>query len=288
MSHTEAVKHFYDHNTAAFLRWGKHKQTFNIHQPLWAEGVNTFEEAVSYSNQLVLREVESLAISTASQNVQIIDLGCGVGSSALYLADKLQIPAQIWGITISPEQVRLAQEFAAKQASKARCQFLEGDFLQWPAEIPKVDLAFAIEAFLHTASPERFFEAAAQGLKTGGKLVLIDDFLSPRAERSKLSQKQHQQLSSFRQGWMAGSLLSQAGAESIAQKRGFRLLSSRNLSPFMQLGRPRDKVIGLMVALAGKWMQKSTYFKMMHGGYAKQQSLKQDLLRYQMLVWERE
>jgi len=286
MSHTEAVKHFYDQNTAAFLKWGKHKQTFNIHQPLWAEGVATFEEAVSYSNRLVLKEVEEL-LGTASQNAHIIDLGCGVGSSVLYLAQNLDIDTKLWGITISPEQVRLAQAFAEKQKSKAVCQFLEGDFLAWPKAIPPVDLAFAIEAFLHAASPERFFEAAAQGIRSGGRLVLVDDFLSPLAERSPLSPKQQKQLSSFRHGWMAGSLLSEQRADHIATQKGFRLLSSQNLTPFMKWGRPRDKLIGLMVAIAGKWMQKSTYFKMMHGGYAKQQSLKQDLLRYQLLVWEK-
>ncbi|MEL6846531.1 MAG: hypothetical protein AAFP02_25270, partial [Bacteroidota bacterium] len=68
---------------------------------------------------------------------------------------------------------------------------------------------------------------------------------------------------------------------------GLQLRRTLNLTPYMRLGRPRDKVIGMMSAVAGKWMQRSTYFKMMHGGYAKQQSLKQDLLRYQLMEWKK-
>lgn len=288
MAHTEAVKHFYDHNTAKFLRWGKHQQTYNIHQALWAKGVDSLDAAVSYSNQLVLREIEELLVRSPQENIQILDLGCGVGSSALYLAQYLNKQAQIWGITISPAQVALAKQFQTQQSDLDNCQFLEGDFSNWPEELPMMDVAYAIEAFLHAASPERFFEAASRGIKSGGKLVLVDDFLSPHTERAKLSQKQQQRLASFKHGWMAGSLLSVERADQIAKKLGFRLVSSQNLTPYMRIGRPRDKAIGLMVAVAGRWMQKSTYFKMMHGGYAKQQCLKQDLLRYQMLVWEKE
>lgn len=286
MEHSKAVREFYEHNTAAFLRWGKHEQTFNIHQPLWAEGVATADEAVNYSNQLVLQSAQVLAERSPKEQLNYIDLGCGVGSSLLYLLQYGPANCQGWGITISPAQVQLAREFQSKLGIE-KASFQEGDFLQWPDGLPRMDLAYAIEAFLHAADPRAFFQAAANGLKKGGKLILIDDFLSKKGSEGKLSQKQSQNLSYFRHGWMAGSLISGEAAEAMASEYGLRLRRTLNLTPYMRLDRPRDKVIGLLSAVAGKWMQRSTYFKMMHGGYAKQQSLKQDLLRYQLMEWEK-
>ncbi|MEL6592025.1 MAG: class I SAM-dependent methyltransferase [Bacteroidota bacterium] len=286
MEHSKAVREFYENNTAAFLRWGKHEQTSNIHQPLWAEGVSSSDQAVNYSNQLVLQAAQELAKRSPKEPLNCIDLGCGVGSSLLYLLQNGPSNCQGWGITISPAQVKLAKEFQAKLGIES-ASFQVGDFLQWPKDLPPMDLAYAIEAFLHAADPRAFFQAAADGLKPGGRLILIDDFLSKKGSTGKLSQKQSRNLAYFRHGWMAGSLISGVEAEALAGEFGLQLRRTLNLTPYMRLGRPRDKVIGMMSAVAGKWMQRSTYFKMMHGGYAKQQSLKQDLLRYQLMEWKK-
>ncbi|MEL7342395.1 MAG: class I SAM-dependent methyltransferase, partial [Bacteroidota bacterium] len=248
--------------------------------------VNSSDQAVNYSNQLVLESLQELAERSPKEALSCIDLGCGVGSSLLYLLQKGSSKWQGWGLTISPAQVKLAKEFQARLGIE-NASFQEGDFLYWPDELPPMDFAYAIEAFLHATDPKAFFQAASKGLKSGGKLVLIDDFLTPKGRKGTISQTQQANLSAFRHGWMAGSLISTEEATVIAEEYGFQLRRTLNLTPYMRLGRPRDKVIGLMSAIAGKWMQRSTYFKMMHGGYAKQQSLKQDLLRYQLMEWEK-
>ena len=45
----------------------------------------------------------------------------------------------------------------------------------------QVDLAVAIESFIHCANPDRFMSEAASVLRSGGRLVLCDDFLAAPA-----------------------------------------------------------------------------------------------------------
>ena len=283
---TPTVRQYYDHNTARFLRHGQHEHTRNIHQPLWAEGISSVEQAVSYSNRLVLKQLNKLGQNRSDQELQVLDLGCGVGSSVLYLAEHFAQPAQFTGISISSVQIEYAQRFGEEHIRGQRCRFLTGDFLDLPT-LPPIDLAFAIEAFLHATDAQRFFAQVAQKLKPGGKLILIDDFLTPRGEQGKLSQKQVAWLADFRSGWLAGSLVSEQRAVALAAQNGLAFRESQNLTPYMKLGRPRDQLIGLLRFFAAPYMRRSTYWRALNGGYAKQQCLKTGLVEYRQLIWQK-
>lgn len=118
--------------------------------------------------------------------------------------------------------------------------------------------------------------------------MLIDDFLTEGALTENLTQTQIQYLADFRSGWLAGSLIPEREAVKIAAAAGLRLCQSNDLTPLMKLGRPRDQFIGALRRIAAPLMRRSTYFRALNGGYAKQQCLKQGLVQYRHLVWERE
>ncbi len=279
------VQQYYDHNTRRFLRRGQHQQTHNIHQPLWVEGADTVEKAVNWSNKLMLQQLETLRSTFPGETLQVLDLGCGVGSSVLYLSEHFSGPVHFTGITISPVQVDFARRFQTQKPGGERVQILAGDFLDLP-ELPPIHLAFAIEAFLHATDAARFFAQVAARLAPGGRLVLIDDFLTERFLTAKLSRQQVQYLADFRSGWLAGSLIPESGAVHLAESVGLRYCESENLTPYMKLGRPRDRFIGALRWIAAPYMRRSTYWRALNGGYAKQQCLKQGLVEYRQIVWE--
>jgi cyclopropane fatty-acyl-phospholipid synthase-like methyltransferase len=276
--HSRAVARYYDQNTRRFVRWGKNQGTQNIHQALWAEGVKSQAEAVNYANQLIGNQLQELE---APQ--QVMDLGCGVGSALFYLAERSDENIRFSGVTISATQAEIGQRRAAELGLADRCQVLQGDFLDLP-EGPPLDLAYAIEAFLHAADPQRFFAQVGSRLRPGGRLVLIDDF---RTEKAASSQQATRLLEDFRQGWLAGSLITVAQAAKLAAREGLALRQDRDLTPLMALGRPRDRFIGLMYRFFRNTMKRSTYLQAFSGGYAKQQCLRQGLVAYRMLVWEK-
>lgn len=278
-----SVAEYYNRNTRRFLRLGQHQKTRNIHQPLWAPGVRTLDEAVNYANELVLRELRGL-VKTGAQ-CQVLDLGCGVGSSVFHLANNYEGPSRFVGVSISKVQIELANQFRMREVGNKNCEFLCSDFLDLPT-LPGIDLAFAIEAFLHASDASRFFASVASTLAPGGRLVLIDDFLTEEGARDRLSDTHKEWLADFRAGWLAGSLITQSDAEERAESAGLRLVESERLTPYMRLGRPRDKLIGLMRRVAAPAMRRSTYFRALNGGYAKQQCLKSGLVDYRRLVFE--
>ncbi len=261
------------------MKFGKDGQTKNIHQALWATGITSLEEASNYSNQLVFRELEEMNIDRP----QILDLGCGVGSSVFYIANH-SAKANLTGISISPTQIQLANQQRKKLEFEDRCTFKEADFQQLPSLEP-VDMAYAIEAFVHSPNPSGFFEQVSKKLKSGGKLVLIDDF---RSSRIKISKTHQQNIQDFQEGWIAGGLITVGEAAALAKKVGLTLSKEQHLTPLMRIGRPRDKLFGILIFFFRKWMKKSTYFKMIVGGYAKQQCLKQNIINYNLLVFLKE
>src|SRR3954463_10715234 len=92
-----AVRDYYDANTRKFLLSGGDGA---IHRELWGPGVASSDEAVHHTHALVLDQLGPHAR-------RVLDLGCGVGAAALYLARRRAL--EVVGVSISPAQVRLAQ-----------------------------------------------------------------------------------------------------------------------------------------------------------------------------------
>ena len=264
----EGVRRYYDANTRKFLLAGSQRA---IHRELWGPGVTTRAAAAHHAHALVLEELRP-------QDRRVLDLGCGVGAAALYLAERR--PVEVLGVSISPEQIRLAQRYAARTpALIGRVGFREADFTALPRDVTGFDLAFAIEAFVHAASAAAFFREAARALRPGGALVVIDDVLTSTAVDSRLED--------FRAGWHVSSLVQVLEAARLAGDAGLDLVGSTDLSPLQRLGRPRDRLIGLARPALRALRGRSPWAEALVGGDALQQCHLAGLLEYRLLRFVR-
>lgn len=66
-----------------------------------------------------------------------------------------------------------------------------------------------------------------------------------------------------------------------------RFVVSPDLTPFLELGRPRDWAIALLMRLGGWLPIRGSYWSMLYGGHALQVALKRGYLRYLFTVWRR-
>lgn len=101
-----------------------------------------------------------------------IDLGCGVGTYAIYLAKR---GFDVTGVDISPEAIRIAQERAEKE--KINCNFIIADVLGNINEIidTKFDFAYDWE-LLHHIFPEdreRYVKNVYNLLNGNGKYLSV-------------------------------------------------------------------------------------------------------------------
>jgi SAM-dependent methyltransferase len=209
---------------------------------------------------------------------RLLDLGCGVGTAALYLADRL--PVEVVGVSISPAQVRRAERYAAQGGPRpGTARFRVADFTRLPHDLADLDLAFAIESFVHADPAAAFFREVARVLRPGGALVVIDDV--------RTGDPADPRLADFRAGWHAPTVVSVDEAAGLAAEAGLRLVGSRDLSPMQRLRRPRDRVISAAQPLLRRARGRSMWADSMVGGDALQQSHLAGLLEYRLLRFER-
>ena len=262
------VRRYYDANTWKFLLSGTQR---SIHRELWGPGVTSAGEAVHHTHALVLDHV-------APAHRRVLDLGCGVGTAALYLAERR--PVEAVGVSISPAQIDLAEQFAARSKPlQGSVRFVTADFTDLPDELTGFDLAFAIESFVHADPAAAFFRQAARALRPGGVLVVIDDV--------RVTDPSDPRLDDFRTGWHVSSLLSVQEAARLAADAGLELEESTDLSSLQRLGRPRDRVLRVVQPLLRRIMNHSVWAESMVGGDALQRCHQQGLLEYRLLRYAR-
>ena len=264
---SEDVARYYDENTPRFLSLGQGGYEGVIHRPVWGGGVASLEEAVHFVHQRLLTELEEMKLDSP----RVLDLGCGVGASLGFLAARRRV--SVVGVTNSKVQADLARARGFEVAVLDFC----ADSLPGP-----VDLAYGIESFVQASDPEAFFANVARSLGTSGRLALCDDFLG-RAP----SQEEERWLEEFRRGWHLSSLVPPATADEMASRQGLELLRDEDLTPFLELDRPRDRLLHLYIELRRPLGGSSKRFLSLSGGNALRQCLRRGLVTYRFRVWRR-
>jgi tocopherol O-methyltransferase len=273
------IRRYYDRNTAAFVALGQGGGVGAIHRAVWGPGVGTREEAFRYVEDRIAEHVRRLPLDVETPHV--VDLGCGVGASLCYLAQTLpSITAT--GITLSPVQAEYARERVRQAGLSIRVRCLEGDYCDLPAGVPPADLAYAIESFVHGPSPERFFAECRKLIRPGGVLVICDDF-----RRATPSTAATAAIDRFRRGWRVNTLVTPSELIELAQEAGFEHRSTTDLTHYLELNRPRDRVISALMPLIAWLPLHATRLGHLIGGSALQKCLDERWIGYDLTVFQR-
>jgi cyclopropane fatty-acyl-phospholipid synthase-like methyltransferase len=273
------VRQYYDRNTSRFERYGQGGAF--VHRAVWGPGVSTSQEAFSYIESLILSELTRFQAAPT-----VLDLGCGLGASLIYLADRAPIVGE--GITISPVQAaraaRLVEE--AGLAKRVRCRV--GNYLALPDDLHDVDLAFSIEAFIHSPNAQDYFGQAAHVLRPAGRLVICDDFLASTSLH-EIPARAGRWLDEFRRGWHAGSLISAEQARELGGRVGLKLVGDTDLTPYLRLDHLHDRLLRFAVNFArlARILGRGKYWDAIVGGTALQHALKARVLTYRVLTFDR-
>jgi cyclopropane fatty-acyl-phospholipid synthase-like methyltransferase len=277
----EDVRNYYDANTERFERYGQGGGV--LHRAVWAPGVASRTEAFRTIDRMILRELETRGGHDA-ESAHVLDLGCGVGSSLIFLLSHTNVRAT--GATLSAAQAERANQRARVAGVAERARFVAANYLELPRAVPPAALAFSIEAFIHGPDPAAYFVSAARALLPGGVLVVCDDFLTRLAETSSTPRERHL-LDEVRAGWLANTLVSTTTANELAARAGFVPVKDENLTPYLELRRPRDRAISLLVAFGRHLPLGGQTWRSFVGGSALQRALAKGLLEYRFLVWRR-
>jgi tocopherol O-methyltransferase len=105
---------------------------------------------------------------------RILDVGCGIGGSSLYLAERFN--AEVTGITLSPVQANRAQErarLAGLATGKPSAQFQVATALEMPFPDRSFDFVWSLESGEHMPDKLKFMQECYRVLKPGGLFLLV-------------------------------------------------------------------------------------------------------------------
>jgi len=126
--------------------------------------------------------VELAALAGFDRAEEIIDIGCGLGGSARYLAS--EHGCRVSGIDATREYVDTAVELARLVGLDRDVSFREGSALALPFESASFDGAWTEHVQMNIADKDRFFGEIARVLRPGGRVafheILAGDGDEPR------------------------------------------------------------------------------------------------------------
>ena len=157
------IQQFYDASSGLWEQvWGEH-----MHHGYY--GPTGKEKKDRRQAQIDLIE-ELLNWAGVEQAKEILDVGCGIGGSSLYLAQKFN--ARAVGITLSPVQASRATERAQEAGLATDVQFQVADALDMPFADDTFDFVWSMESGEHMPDKEKFLHECYRVLKPGGTFLM--------------------------------------------------------------------------------------------------------------------
>ncbi|WP_112621387.1 methyltransferase domain-containing protein [Micromonospora saelicesensis] len=282
--HVGRVADYYDDNTRRFLLVAESPGSDAIHRGVWTPDVANTAAAMDTVNRLM---IERLRGHVPAGSARVLDLGCGVGGTMVRLAR--EVDGFVSGVTISRVQAEIAAKRFDREGLADRCDVICADFAELPAE-PHYDAMVAVEAVVHSPSLENLIPSLVDRLRPGGRLILCDDWATDK-DRGLAARERC--LDQFRAGWRVGSLHTVAELVAMSERAGLRLVEDLDLTPYLHLGRPRDRVIKLAVGATAllprlrNRLVEMPFWANMIGGSALQAGLSRRWLEYHLIVLEK-
>jgi len=216
------IQQFYDASSSLWEQvWGEH-----MHHGYY--GPTGKEKKDRRQAQIDLIE-EMLHWDGIEQAECILDVGCGIGGSSLYLAN--QFNARVDGITLSPVQAARAAQRASEAGLATQVQFQVADALDMPFADETFDFVWSMEIGEHMPDKEKFLQECYRVLKVGGTFLMATWChrpITPATGELTADEKQH--LAEIYRVYCLPYVISLPEYEAIAQNLSFQTIRTADWS----------------------------------------------------------
>ncbi|MGD0976958.1 MAG: methyltransferase domain-containing protein [Minisyncoccia bacterium] len=170
MPTNKEIVDYYDFSKLDYQIYNLASSNISMHFGIWDENVHNHKEALLNENR-ALAEIASL-----TSNDYVIDLGCGYGTTAIWLAKN--IGCRVVGITISEKQVEEAKKAAEIHKVSHLTDFRVMDFNKTDFPDATFNVAIAIESICHASDESKVLKENYRILKPNGRLAIADGYLA--------------------------------------------------------------------------------------------------------------
>ena len=151
-----------------------------------------------------------------SEDDRVLDAGCGVGGSAVWLAQERG--ARVDGVNINEMQVEKARHGAAERGVED-VEFHVADYTDVPFDDDTFDVVWAVESVCHTDDEHAFLQEVKRVLRDDGVLVVADGFLGK--PRDEMTDDENEGVDAMLEGMAAPSLATVDEFREALENEGF-------------------------------------------------------------------
>lgn len=218
----QQIQQLYDASSGLWEQiWGEHMH----HGYYGADGTQKKDRRIAQID--LIEELLNWAGVTHAQ--RILDVGCGIGGSSLYLSEKFNASAT--GITLSPVQAARAKERAQAAGLSARADFQVTDALNMPFADDSFDLVWSLESGEHMPDKRKFLQECYRVLKPGGTFIMATWCHRPLAGKAgQLTDDERKHLAEIYRVYALPYVISLPEYESMADKISFQDLRTADWS----------------------------------------------------------
>jgi tocopherol O-methyltransferase len=218
----QQIQEFYDASSQLWeTTWGEHMH----HGYYGRKGTYKLNR-----RQAQIDLIEELLIGSEIKSCHnFVDIGCGIGGSTLYLANKYNAKGQ--GITLSPVQVKRATERAIEYQLNQQVTFQVADALNTPFEDNQFDLVWSLESGEHMPDKEKFLQECYRILQPNGIFIMATWCHRPTTSLAgELTPDEQNHLGEIYRVYCLPYVISLSEYENIANDCGFQKIKTDDWS----------------------------------------------------------
>jgi len=216
--HQQHVIDYFDHTHNDYrLLWGTDRH-LGLHCGFFDEHRRRHDDAVLHMNRVLA------TIAGISSGERVLDAGCGIGGSAVWLAENLGV--SVVGVNINAKQVERARWLALGGRLEDRVQFHVADFCATELADESFDVVWALESACYAEDMRSFLVEARRLLRPGGRLIVADGFLA----REDLAPDERRMVDRWQRGWAIAGVASINQFQRLLRVTGFRRVCFRDVT----------------------------------------------------------
>ena len=188
------------------------------HFGLWGPETTTDREGLLRANEALVRGCD------LDPDRQVLDAGCGVGGTAITLAEAYGV--HVTGLTNCESHVAVATQHAEERGVGHLVEFRHGDFMDLPFPDSSFDAVLNHESFCYAEDKPAYLRGVYRVLKPGGRWQALEGLLSG----APMSDAQHTLHATAQRGWRMPPLETWRGVLAALKEAGFSDLREEDLS----------------------------------------------------------
>jgi tocopherol O-methyltransferase len=232
------VIYFYRKSWSVIVKLLCVDKTYCIHHGYYEKGIRTHVQSVLNMNDYIGR---LLKLETkGNQTKQVLDAGCGIGGTVIYLAKKYP-NVKFQGITIVPDHIKIAKNLAKQKQIARNTDFILADFIKTGFPANQFDAIYLIESASYAQKKQMLIQEMHRILKPGGTLVIVDCFRTAVLFNQLLNRFYIW----FCKAWGLPNLISIEECEDILKTRGFQNITTKDLTKNVMRTILRCDILGI-------------------------------------------